>query len=400
MSMFEMLYIHVMEWTVIGKPVQAFLAENSSISRKTWDAGGPKRPAAKARAAKEVRKSGGRRLRDRGMSEADIEGWLTKFPETTDEEPFCLSTLVRLFSISQEPPPNTLALATRMDELAHALWKAKRNRDFGACKHALLDSLPLDRNHFADTERELGVDDAPLALHQAQIATDWGELDASIKTVAANMLFSLMACWDVEYCRIYFPNMKPFPLFEIVMLRSAHDLQENPKLGRDTLHLPTRNLLDLMAMMGSWLRNSGTKPLQEVRVKEMETWLELGDPQIPAQKLWNWRSGRDAFVLEDLEVVWRRFSGAYDDKKIEIPPPPLPLFFAARIWQHLQIQIDSKQGQKTLVFVEPWYLWWWEYHRTRLAANGVTWGDHPWPACIRNQSSWSGAKSSDLSLSS
>ena len=102
MSIFETLFIRIVERTVTGKPVQAFLAETTSISRKTWDAGGPKRPAAKARAAKEAREFGIQHLRDKGMSEVDIEVWRSRFPETTDDEPYCLSTLVRMFSISQE----------------------------------------------------------------------------------------------------------------------------------------------------------------------------------------------------------------------------------------------------------------------------------------------------------
>jgi hypothetical protein len=400
MSMFEKLFIRLAEWTVLGKPIQAFLAETTSISRKTWDAGGPKRPAAKARAAKEVRESVIQHLRDKGISEEEIEAWLSRFPATTDEEPYYFSNLTRSHPVNQEPPPETLALSIRMDELAHALWKANCNGDLGACKNILLDSTLLDKYYFADTERELRNDDTPLALSQARSATNWEELDASIKVVTANLLFSLMGCWDLEFCRVYFPSMKSFPLFEIVMLNATHDLNENPKLSRDTFHRPTRNLLDLMAMLGSWIRNHGTKTLQKVQVKQMESWLELGDPQIPAQKLWNWRSGRDAFVCEDLKTVWLRFTGAYDDKKKEIPPPPLPLFIAARIWENLQIQIDSEHGNKTYFFLQPWYLWWWEYHRARLAAKGVTWGDRPWPACIRNQSSWSGTKSPDSSLSS
>lgn len=400
--MFEMLFIRVMEWAVTGKPVQAFLAETTSISRKTWDAGGPKRPVVKARAAKEARESGIQYLRDKGMSEADIEALLSKFPETTDEEPYFLSTLVRMFPIGQEPPPETLALATRMDELAHVLWKGNCNGDFGACKHTLLNSPLLESNYFADTERELGIYDAPLALRQAQMAIDWDELSTSIKVVTANLLFSLMACWDLEFCQNYFPSMKPFPLFESVMLSTAHDLQENPKFGRDTLHRPIRNLLDLMATLGDFIRHHEAKLPRKVKVETMAIWLEMGNPQIPAQKLWNWRCGRDAFLIEDLDVVWRRFAGVYDDeiRKGEIPPPPIPLFVAAQIWEHLQLQIDRKQRAGKLFIIQPWYLWWWEHHRTRLAAKGATWGKRPWPACIRNQSSWSGARSPDASLSS
>ena len=402
MSMFEMLFIRVIEWAVTGKPVQAWLAEATSISRKTWDTGGPKRPAAKARAAEEVRKFGIQHLRSKGMSETEIDAWLSRFPETTDEEPYCLSTLIRMFSVSQEPPLETLALATRMDEMAHVLWRAKRKGDFAAYKLALLNAPLLEWNHFANTERELGIDETPLALRQAQTAIAWEELNDATKIVTANLLFSLMACWDLEFCRSYFPMMKPLPLFETVMLRTAHDLQENPKLDRGTFQRPTRNLIDLMATMGDWIRNHETKPPRQVQVKTMATWLETGGPQIPAQKLWNWRSGRDAFLLDDLDVVWRRFVGAYDDdvRYMKYPPPPLPLFVAARIWEHLPIPAVHKEGPKKTNPLGPWYLWWWEHHRTRLAAKGITWGDRPWPAYIRNQSSWSVVRSSDSSLSS
>lgn len=402
MSMFEPLFIRVIEWTVTGRPVQAFLAEATSISRKTWDAGGPKRRGVKARAAREVQESGIQYLRDKGMSEADIEAWLSKFPETTDEEPYCLSTLVRMFPLGPEPPNKTLALATRMDELAHTLSKAKRDGDFGACKHTLLDSPLLESNYFADTERELGINETPHALRQAKMATDWDELNTPIKAVTANLLFSLMACWDLEFCQSYFTTMRPFPLFESVMLRTAHDLQVNPKFSRDTLHRPIRNLIDLMATMGDFIRRHETKFPRKIKVETMATWLEMGSPQIPAQKLWNWRRGRDAFLLEDLDVVWRRFAGVYDDeiRKRAIPSPPIPLFVAAQIWEHLQLQIDRKQRSGSLFIIQPWYLWWWEHHRACLAAKGITWGNRPWPACIRNQSSWSGARSPDSSLSS
>ncbi len=400
--MFELLFIRVIEWTVMGRSAQAFLAEATSISRKTWDAGGPKRPAVKARAAREVKEFGIQYLRDKGMCEADIEAWLSRFPETTDEEPYYLSTLIRMFPMGQESPAKTLALATRMDELAHALGKANRNGDFDACKHALLDSPLLERTYFADAERELGIEGAPLALRQAHMATDWDELNSSIKAVTINLLFSLMASWDLEFCQSYFPTMKPFPLFESVMLSTTHDLQENTKFGRDTLHRPIRNLLDLMATLGDFIRHHETKLPRKIKVETMATWLEMGDPQISAQKLWNWRRGRDAFLLEDLDVVWRRFAGVYDDeiRNRAIPAPPIPLFAAAQIWEHLQLQIDRKQRTGRLFIIQPWYLWWWEHHRACLAAKGTTWGNRPWPACIRNQSSWSGARSPDSSLSS
>lgn len=386
----------------MGRPVQAFLAEATSISRKTWDAGGPKRPAVKARAAREVQDFGIQYLRDKGMIEADIKEWLSRFPETTDEEPYCLSSLVRVFSVGQEPPSKTLVLATRMDELAHVLWKAKQNGDFGTYKQTLLDSPLLESNYFADTERELGIDDAPFALRQAHMATNCDELNTSLKAVTANLLFSLMACWDLEFCQSYFTTMRPFPLFESVMLRTAHDLQDNPKFGRDTLRRPIRNLLDLMATLGDFIRHHETKPPRKVKVEMMATWLEMGDPQIPAQKLWNWRRGRDAFLLEDLDVVWRCFTGVYNDeiRNRTIPPPPVPLFVAAQIWEHLQAQFDRKPRTGRLFIIQPWYLWWWEHHHACLAAKGVTWGNRPWPACIRNQSSWPGARSPDSSLSS
>lgn len=400
--MFEMLFIRIMEWTFTGKPFQAFLAEATSISRKTWDAGGPKRSAAQERAAEEMRKFSTQRLRNKGISEADIAAWRARFPETTDEAPYVLSTLVLGFSISWEPPPETLALAISMDELAHVLWSANCNGDFGACKDALLNSPLLAKNYFADTERELGIDGTPLALQKAHQAADWNELNASISVVTANLLFSLLACWDLEFCRTYFPKLRPFPLFESVMLQPTHDLRENQKRGRDTLHRPTRNLLDLLAIFGDFIRNHETKPPREVRVKTMAAWLEIGDPQIPAQKLWNWRCGRDAFLLADLEVVWQRFAGVYDDEigNRSIPLPPVPLFVAARIWEHFLYQIDHKQKTEKFFVLQPWYLWWWEYHRARLATRGVTWGDRPWPACIRNQSSWPGARSPDSTRSS
>lgn len=400
--MFQMLFIRIVEWAALGKPAQAFLAEATSISRKTWDAGGPKRPGAKARATREAQEHGIQHLRRKGMSEGEIEAWLSRFPETTEGEPYFLSTLIRMLSLSHDPPAETLALATRMDEMAHEVEREKRKGDFSAYKQALLNGAPLDQNYFADTERELGIGGIPLALRQAQEATDWDELDNAVRAVTANSLFSLMACWDLECLRQYSPLMTPFPLFESVMLRRTHDLQENPKLGRDAIHRPTRILLDLLAMMGDWVRNHQTKPLRKVRVQQMAIWLESGDPQIPAQKLWNWRRGRDNFVLDDLDVVWRRFTGAYDDEARirQIPPPPLPLFVAARIWEHMLIHTDRKTGSGRFFFIQPWYLWWWEHHLAQLTAKGITWGDRPWPAPIRNQSSWSGAKSPDSSRSS
>lgn len=56
--MLQPLFTRVIEWAVTGKPVQAFLAEATSISRKTWDTGGPKRPEVKAKAATEVQEFG------------------------------------------------------------------------------------------------------------------------------------------------------------------------------------------------------------------------------------------------------------------------------------------------------------------------------------------------------
>ena len=402
MSLFETLYCRVLEWTVLGEPVQALLARETTVCRKTWDAGGPKRPSLKAKALVDISKASFQRMRDKGSSEEEIKTWLARFPETTEDEPYFLSMIIRLFSLSDEPPPETIALANKMDELAHAIWKAGHSRDIATYKDLLLNTPLLDKCYFADTERELRVDDVPLAYRQAQIANDWAELSASSQAVMVNMLLSFLASWDLEFCRDYAPAMKPFPLYEILMLQTTHDLESNPKLPsrRDLFRFPTRKLIDLMAMMGEYIRNHGGKTLKKIPVKDMEAWLELGEPQIPAQKLWNWRRGRDAFLLEDLAVVWRRFAGARDDNEKNIPPPPIPLFVVASIWQHVQFQDNKKAGRKTLLFIQPWYLWWWEHHRDRLMAKGITWGNRPWPACIINQTSWSGVKTSDSNLSS
>jgi len=398
MSMFAPLFIRFMEKALTGKPVQTMLAEMTGISRKTWDTGGPKRPAAKERAAQQIEIAGRQQLRDKGLSDEAIEAWLSRFPMATDEEPYSLSLMIKMFSPSLEDFPETLELAKGLDELAHALSGAKRHNDIAAYKGVLLNEPLLEKSYFANDDQELSMEGTPAALASLQLDLTWEELESSTKIVTAQALFSLMACWDLEFCRSYTPSMQAFPFFETVMLHTEHEFQEKQKVSRDMFHRPTRNLLDFLASMGDWVRNCGKKKPRKVKVQQMATWLELGEPQIPRQKLWNWRRGRDAFLFEDFALVWQRFTGAGEDK--EIPYPPTPLFAASQMWEVFLVQPDNKKKTKTLLLVQPWYLWWWEHHHARLLAKGVTWGNRPWPACIRNQSSWSGAKSSGSSLSS
>lgn len=389
--MFELLFIRICEWTITGKPIQAFLAKATSISRKTWDAGGPKRAAARARANAEAKEFGRQFLRRQGVSEAGIARVEARLPETTDTEPYWLSSLVRQYTVVLEAVPETLELARQMDEFAHELWQAKCSGDFAECKRRLLESPFLERNYFADTERELINTDLPRARRQVQEAGDFEELQQALGFITFNQLLSLLACWDLEFCRSYFPSLRAFPLFETLMFKLPHDFLENPKFGRNVFSYPLRKLIDLLAIFGDAIRHNFSQKPRKVKVKTMVTWLEMGDPQIPSQKLWNWRSGRDAFLMNDLELVWRRFTGGYDgNSPLEhIPPPPIPLFLAACIWQHLLLKFDQNNRLRRFSCIQPWYLWWWEYHRTRLAAKGVTWGDRPWPKCISDQSSWS-----------
>lgn len=398
--MFSPLFIRIMEKTVTGMPVQTMLAEMTGISRKTWVAGGPKRSAAKERAARQIEIAGRQKLRDNGLSDEEIEEWLSRFPMTTDEEPYSLSALIKTFSPSLEDFPETLELAKDLDKLAHALSGAKRHDDIAAYKGILLNEPLLEKSYFANSDQELGMEGTPVALVSIQQASTWEELDHPSKIVTAQALFSLLACWDLEFCRSYMPSMQAFPVFETVMLHTEHEIQEKQKVSRDMFHRPTRNLLEFLATIGDWVRNCGKKKPRKVTVKQMEAWLELGEPQITRQKLWNWRTGRDAFLAEDFALVWRRFTGAGDDKDEKPFIPPAPLFAASQMWEVLLVQLDIKKKPKTLLLSQPWYLWWWEHHRARLQAKGVTWGNQPWPACIRNQSSWSGAKSPDSSLSS
>ena len=400
--MFEPLYVHMLEKTLPRTSFPAFLADVTSISIKTWETGGPKRAAAKERAAKEIDAYFTNQLRSKGVSDADIATWRAQFMSPTDQAPSYLSQIVRTFSVNQEHPPETLALAGRMDELAHALWKANVNGDFEGCKQTLLNSPFLDKTYFADTERELCTEAVPHAFQEAERATVWDDLDQSIKAAGANMLLSLLACWDLEFCQRYFSAMAPFPLFEVLMLRTSCDLSDNPTLGRDTVYRPIRNLIDLIAILADWARNRSPKGSRTVPLQDVAARLQLSDPQIPEHKLWNWRRGRDVFYLADLDVIWQRLLGVDDNDRTHRvnPPPPLPLFAAATIWTQLQLHADPALRTGELLFIQPWYLWWWDFHHNRLAAKGVAWGDRPWPEGITCQSSWPGARSPDSNLSS
>lgn len=394
MPIFTNFLILLMERAVTGKSMPAMLEEMTGISRKTWSDGGPKRPKARVRAAETLEIKLRQKFRDQGWSDEEREAWLSRCPVATDEKPYSLSTIIAIFSPSLETLPETWKLATTLDELAHALFRAKQDDDIAAYKSILLNDPLLVTHYFVGCDSEFDAEGTPAALASVQLATTWDELDRPTKTVAAQALFSLLACWDLEFCRSYIPPMQAFPLFETVMLHTEHEIQGKQ---RDMFHRPTRNLLEFLATMGDWVRNCGKKKPRKVKVQQMETWLELGEPQITRQKLWNWRTGRDAFLFEDFALVWQRFTGRGEDKRIVIPAP---LFAASHVWEILLIELDNKRKPKTFLLVESWYLWWWEHHHARLQARGVTWGNHPWPACIRNQSSWSGAKSPDSSLSS
>lgn len=391
----RVLSLKLMEW-VIGEPVQKILAEYTTISEKTWSKGGPKSPIKWERADREIIENGRRQWLDNGHTEQEFDEWVSRFPVATNEEPYLFTTLILLFSRNV---PETLKVANAMDELSHALTRAKRQEDFSLFKAALLDGELLSPLYFSYTDAELrGKMHAKLFLETKE-SNDWSDFnDEIIKAITSNLLFSMLACWDVEFSKSYFSKYKPFPLFACLMLRPTHDLRQNPEFGRDGLHRPIRNLIDQMAFIGFYIRHRKW-PSPRIKVADMQAWLEASNPPVSSQKLWNWRSGRDSFDLDDFLTVWKAFLNIRDDT-IPAPPPPFPLYVAAKVWENLLYQWNPKKKSGKLFISQPHYLFWWEFQRNRLMANTSSQEKKRWPACFRNQSSWIGSKSPDSTRSS
>ncbi|TVO64211.1 hypothetical protein [Denitromonas ohlonensis] len=353
-----------------GRKRIPFLAERTGISARGLGKGLKKglRESTISRARRHSEENVRDQLRQCQFSEDEISAWISGHPGTLTAGMIYETEVQGLIEF-----PLTMALARRIDELGIALISARQSDDFAKAKTTLLDTDWLHSPHFSNNYDEAS-DACPELLRQAQSASVWSELEKPAAGAAANLLFSLLAQWDIEFQSLYLRQMQRRPVFSLLLpLADIERVQANPR-GREPIRFPVSRLIDLLYAMHHRHRycrwpdtRPGLKDLVPV-CNESET------------NLVNWRDGTKHLSLKNFEQLRQAF---FVPPKDSCPPPIMPLYVAAALFQVLLVKVDTAKRGKQIRLHNEEYLYWWNEHLQRMKqAGGVVSGDTPWPAWL------------------
>lgn len=361
-----------------GKSVEAYLSDCSGVSRKTLG-----KPLAAIRdktlekgAVKSFVKTR-QRLDEAGYTLDEAENWLANHPGATMRGAICSSVGYDAQINGVMSFPWTIEYACHIDHLSLQLFDARSKGGLEGFKSALLCSDFAAPAYYLRTSEEGGGAAKPPLLRQLESASRWSELDEVWPTIVANVTFSLLAHWDVEFCSRYFAKYEPRSIFALVLprLNQAVDsvgMDDIPK-RRDMFWYPVRRLIDVMACMGERAR-TGAWPKRAPKPKEIERYISQ-----EGSTLTNWRDGTKKFVGRDFYSLWEQMCSPRQEY---VGRPPLPLFYAALIWQELLVEVSATTREKKIYLFDNEYKFWWNHHYEALMAKGCTVGTTPWPECF------------------
>lgn len=269
---------------------------------------------------------------------------------------------------------HTIEFASRFDDISSDLFEVREQNDLEEFKRILLTSEVLDRRYyvFADDEWSSSVD--PEALSKIKSAQDWTDIDKPFKVLTSNVLFSLMAHWDIEFCHQYFQALESKPLFSLVLPKldpAAGDLNKSTiSKRRGMFWFPVKRLIDLMACLGHY--NHGKSwPDYVPKISDIVRMTSERE-----RELVNWRDGTKRFMANDFYRTWKKFCPDMI--------APEPLFIAATMWQIYLIEVSATKKSKAMFLFDDRYQGWWEAHFTKLA-NDLSLSSEDkdrWPLCF------------------
>jgi len=292
--------------------------------------------------------------------------------------------------------PRTLAFAAQIDALGAAFLEAQSEKDLGRAKALLVDTEWLDHRYFSETATERSADAPPRLLRRVISATGWDELLQEMVTVRLNLLFSVLALWDIELHSRHLKRLQARPVFSFLLPYADVPEGANKVLRtRGMFRLPVRRLLDLVFALAS------LQPRREWKV-DRPSLEELAQKTNEAeQTLVNWRDGTKRFGWRDFDRVWREMFLAAQDKGTAPIAPLAPLFVAATIFQNLLVNVDSRSPAKRILLFDEDYSDWWAFHAAEAEGPKVEAGASPWPKWLSQvQPELSGIRSPVSSRSS
>lgn len=310
-------------------------------------------------------------LRQAELSEEEIAAWFDAHPRGL------LSGLIYETQVTEELEyPETIAFARRIDALGGELIRAREADDVAQARSTLLETEWLDPRYFETCHDGSEPEEPAPLMAPVQQATSWQDLSAPAAGIAANLLFSLLAQWDIELCARQFRPLQRRPVFDLLLpLADISRVQANPR-GRELIRLPVSRLIDLLYVMHCY-RAHRTWPDRRPGLKEL----------VPACKvaseanLVNWRDGTKRFTLKNLEEIRK---GMFAERSGLAWQAIMPLYIATVIFQTLLVKVDTTKRGKEVRLHEDDYAFWWNEHLKNAVRDHVDLpqGNVPWPAWL------------------
>lgn len=370
--------------SINGKKLQYLLSEVTGISAKTWANGGPKKENKRASIASRIKKFSVGHFLKAGYSKDEVDAILNEALIRTNGVDGVYSKIVDIgsgFGVSHYP--KTMLLANHLDR-ACDMWSSIPQHDISGYVKVLLSN-----EHLNEGSNEWQLEPKVAEARQALISRQF-----EIKHINNLQLYiswrefiSLLACWDVEFCRVNFGSSKkqmmPLPLFEYLMprLRDADQwLGKQSGTPRDWHSLPFRRLLDLLSVL-MWHHQHGKWPEKIPNRTSQDRYFNSEENPIDIAKI---RNGRSKLTMKQFSLLFR--NGLWNTGKFEMVEldilPPFPLYFAATIWDRFFVKLKNERVNTLFCEYESCYRKFWQYHYDQSEMPGPDDRIEPWPECI------------------
>ena len=370
--------------SVHGRKLQYFLSDVTGISAKTWANGGPKKENKRNLIASRVKKYSFENFLKAGYSKDEANAILNEAVTRKNGVHGVYSDIVDLGSgFGVSPYPKTMLIANRLDR-ACDMWSSIPQLDISGYVKVLLSNEHLN-NGWNEWQLEPQISEARLALLSGHFEIK--HINNLLIYISWREFMSLLACWDVEFCRVYFGSAKkrmmPLPLFEYLMprVRDADQwIGKQSGVPRDWHSLPFRRLLDFLSAV-MWFHQHGKWPEKIPNRTSQDRYFNSEGNPIDIAKI---RNGRGKLNIKQFSFLFR--NGLWNTGKFEISEldvlPPFPLFFAATIWDRFFVQLKDERVTTLFYENESCYRKLWQYHYDQSEKPGPDDRIEPWPECI------------------
>lgn len=371
---FDELMMRLVE-TVVGSSRHTIFAERTGISERRWrDSSKQFRPARLDRAVDHAEERILSDLRDRGYGEEERLARFAKMPRSLAGQLIFASE--RLGEIEY---PRAREFALQIDSLGKDVTEARLSNDLPHAKAVLLETAWLDQRYFAKHAHEFQESDRPALVADVESADSWPNIHRPLGAVTVNLLFSLLALWEVESNWKFFQRFQQRSVFSLLLPRALIDGEGRVLKKRGVFQLPIRRLIDLAGALAYRYREKAW-PERPLSVRE----LTIICCRETERGFVDWRDGTTRLLWPDFERIGRYLFYRGDEVEREGSVPVLtPLFCAASLFQMLLVEKDLKGRTRSITIPSDEYSYWYERHALeQRQASAVTFGDTPWPAWL------------------